>query len=183
MARPRPAAAVKLVISLLSGDEDLLRRAQQLLSRRYGAVEAESAALPFTQSDYYELEMGANLLRRVISFHAPIAPDRLDEIKLETNALEREIADQCADPLIVRPVNVDPGYVDSSKFVLATMKDRGHRIYLSRGVYAEVTLLFADGRWQAQPWTYPSYREPGVQTFLAQARERLTAQRREGAAE
>ena len=39
-----------------------------------------------------------------------------------------------------RAVNVDPGYVDGARLVLASTKDHAHRIWLRDGIYAEVTL-------------------------------------------
>ncbi len=65
-----------------------------------------------------------------------------------------------------------------STFVLATTKAHAHRIYLGRGIYAEATLLFENGAWRAQPWTYPDYRRPDVLEFLGRVRR---AWRREAA--
>ncbi len=177
MAEPRTPQPVKLFAGLLAGDTDILRRARQLLTKRFGPVDAESELWPFDQTDYYEDEMGPHLQRWFISFEPLIRADQLVSIKHETNALEREIAEQCLSPDIIRPVNIDPGYVDLTKLVLATTKDRGHRLYLSHGIYAEVTLQYTSGAWQTQPWTYPDYARPEVQAFFVRLRERLRAQR------
>ncbi len=177
MGKPRPAAHVKLFVGLLCGDVDLLRRTRQLLVRRYGPVDLESEIWPFDQTDYYAAECGPDLKRWFLSFERPIRPDMLAEIKHETNAVEAELADACLDPLIPRPVNIDPGYVDLGKLVLATTKDRAHRICLGMGIYAEVTLYFSQGVWQMWPWTYPDYRKPEYHAFFTRVRERLRAQR------
>jgi hypothetical protein len=177
MARPRTASPVKLFAGLLSGDPDLLRRARQLLTRRFGPVDAESAVWRFEQTDYYEAEMGPQLERWFVSFQNLLPPDRLAEIKLETNALEAEIADQVLRPDLPRPVNIDPGYIDLGKLVLATTKDRAHRLYLGHGIYAEVTLQYTRGAWQCQPWTYPDYRRPEYHAFFERVRELLRTQR------
>ena len=177
MARPRAAQPVKLFAGLLSGDPDLLRRARQLLVRRFGPVDLESDLWRFDQTDYYEAEMGPNLQRRFLSFEQPVFPDHLAEIKHETNAVEQEIADDCLSPEIPRPVNIDPGYVDLTKLVLATTKDRGHRIYLGHGIYAEVTLQYSAGTWQVQPWTYPDYQRPEYHAFFVRVRDRWREQR------
>jgi len=177
MAEPRAPQPVKLFAGLLAGDPDLLRRARQLLARRFGPVDAESDVWPFDQTDYYEVEMGPHLQRWFISFEPLIGADQLVSIKHETNALEQEIAAQCLESEIRRPVNIDPGYVDLTKLVLATTKDRGHRLYLSHGIYAEVTLQYVGGAWQTQPWTYPDYARPEVHAFFVRLRERLRAQR------
>lgn len=179
MARPRAAKPVKLFAGLLSGDPDLLRRARQLLTRRFGPVDLESDLWPFDQTDYYEAEMGPDLQRCFLSFETLIAPDHLAEIKLGTNAVEQEIAEACLLPDIPRPVNIDPGYIELTKLVLATTKDRGHRIYLGHRIYAEVTLQYTAGAWQPLPWTYPDYTRPEYHAFFVKVRERLRAGRRE----
>jgi hypothetical protein len=177
MGKPQRPQPVKLIVGLLSGDVDLLLRARQLLTRRWGPVDLESDLWPFDTTDYYEPQMGPGLQRRFLSFAETVAPDRLLEIKHETNAVEQQIADQCLLPDIPRPVNIDPGYIDLTKLVLATTKDRGHRVYLGHGIYAEVTLQFVGGAWQPLPWTYPDYRRPEYHAFFAQVRERLRQQR------
>jgi hypothetical protein len=73
-----------------------------------------------------------------------------------------------------RPVNIDPGSVSLTKLVLASTKNREHRIYLRDGVYAEVTLAFRDQEWQAMPWTYADYRREDVRSFLKSARRRFS---------
>ena len=61
MGKPRAPRPVKLLVGLLSGDLDLLRRARQLATRRWGATDLESEVWPFDQTDYYAAEMGARL--------------------------------------------------------------------------------------------------------------------------
>ena len=178
MARPHPPAPVKLFVGLLSGDPDLFRRARQLLGRAFGAVDCESDHWPFDQTDYYAQEMGAGLQRCFLGFSPLISPDRLAEIKRTTNALEEQIAADCLLPDIPRPVNIDPGYLDLTKLVLATTKDRGHRIYLGAGIYAEVTLQYAHNVWQTLPWTYPDYTRPEYHAFFTQLRAQLHERRR-----
>jgi hypothetical protein len=71
-----------------------------------------------------------------------------------------------------RPVNIDPGYLMLGKLVLASTKDRAHRIYLRDGIYAEECLYYVAG-WQSRPWTYPDYQRADYQQFFDQVRERL----------
>jgi hypothetical protein len=68
-------------------------------------------------------------------------------------------------------VNADPGYLTGAKLVLASTKDFAHRIYLRRGIFAEITLSFRAGAWQAHPWTFPDYRSGLYHAFLRQARD------------
>lgn len=178
MARLRPTLPVKLICGLLSGDSDLLRRARQMMIRRWGAIDLESEIWPFTQTDYYKAQMGENLLRQFVSFERLIRPDELAEIKIATNSIEGEIAEQILDPAIVRPVNLDPGYIDLGKLVLATTKDRSHRIHIGSRIYAEVTLHYVEERWQTWPWTYRDYAEGHYFDFLSRVRTALHESRR-----
>jgi hypothetical protein len=179
MARPRAPQPVKLFCGLLSGDRDLLQRARQLLARRFGPIDLESDIWPFDQTDYYEPEMGPGLQRQFVSFERPTHPDALPGVKHDSNAIEQKIAEQCAGLEIPRPVNLDPGYLDLGKLVLATTKDRSHRLYIGQSMYAEVTLHFVNGDWQTWPWTYPDYRRPEYHQFFSRVRDRFRQQRRD----
>jgi hypothetical protein len=99
-------------------------------------------------------------------------------VKLQTNDWEAEYARQGRhdDP---RPLNLDPGYLTPAKLVLASTKDHAHRIYLARGIYAEVTLSFKDRQWRAHPWTFPDYRRADYQQFFSECRQRVLAAQRE----
>jgi Domain of unknown function (DUF4416) len=180
MADPRPPIPVLLVTAVFSRYADALSLARAQLEQTYGPVEKLSPVFVFDQTDYYEQEMGSDLLKQFIAFHDLITPERLPEIKLHTNILERELA-QCGRYPETRPVNIDPGYLQLGKFLLATTKDQGHRIYLRDGIFAEVTLRFTAGVFEPWPWTYADYRQPGVLAFLQEARayyhDRLRAAR------
>lgn len=176
MGNARRPALVKLFVGLLSGDADLLRRARQKLIRRFGPVDLESEIWPFTQTDYYEQEMGPNLLRQFVAFDRLIRGDQLAEIKQFTNAVEAEIAEDCLALEIPRPVNLDPGYVELAKLVLASTKNATHRVYLGEGIFGEVTLHFVSGCWRPWPWTYPDFRTDHYQEYFIKLRNAYQAQ-------
>ncbi len=178
MARIRVPKPVKLIVGLLSGDEDLLQRARQLLVKKYGTADLNSGILPFSETDYYEQEMGPNLQRRFMSFEKLIRADELPRLKHETNKLEASIADDCLTLDMSRPVNIDPGYVDASKLILATTKNHAHRVYMADGIFAEVTMRIVDGAWQNWPWTYPDYQTPEAHAWFMKVRQRLREQHR-----
>lgn len=173
MGIPRSAKPVKLICGLLAGDDDLLRRARHLLIRSYGPVDVESEIWPFTYTNYYTDEMGPNLRRKFLAFEQLIRPDHLAEIKRSTNNIETEIAEQTAALDILRPLNLDPGYVDLGKLVLASTKDHAHRVYLGQGIYAEVTLAYVRGAWTPWPWTYPDYKSPEYAEYFVRVRNKL----------
>lgn len=173
MGRVRPVDSVKLICGLLAGDEDMLRRARQLLTKHVGPIDMTSDIWPFTQTSYYEADMGPNLLRMFVAFRDLALPDRLIEIKHETNALEEQVAADCAALGVARPVNLDPGYVQLGKLVLASTKDASHRVYLGAGIYGEVTLTYAHDKWHTARWTYLDYQQEIYHEFFTRVRERL----------
>lgn len=168
MSRPVAHEKVCLIAGMLSRFPELFSRAADTVSARFGKVSRESEILPFDFTDYYAPDMGEDLWRKFYAFERPIEPERLVEIKLWTNELEEKMAG--ADYPVARPINLDPGYVAASKLVLATTKDHAHRIYLARGIYAEVTLSFVEKEFRPMPWTYPDYRTGPYRRFFEAVR-------------
>lgn len=166
---PRP---VNLICGFISNDADLIRRAIRILTQYYGPTDAVSGIWPFDDTDYYEPEMGTNLLRQFASFAELIDPGRLASIKVHTNEVEGRICYECGLPRGQRPVNLDPGYIELSKLVLATTKNGSHRIYMREGIYAESTLHYREGKWQPWPHTYPDYASGRYDAFFEDARNR-----------
>lgn len=112
----------------------------------------ESPSLVFDYTSYYEKEMGSPLRRTIVAFEKLVARDALPAIKITTNAMEESCIEDGK-----RTINLDPGYLSLENVCLATTKPYSHRIYLSQGIWAEVTLSYKDNSYQAFPWTYPDY--------------------------
>ena len=154
MGEPQAPVPVKLVVGVLTSSKELLEKARGILEKSYGQVDFESDRYDFTLTDYYEKEMGSNLGRWFWSFEELIDPGRLVDIKLRCNAIEMDLAvDRC------RPINLDPGYLDFHKFVLASVKDRAQKIYLAQGIYADPTLFFLKGEFHHYDWTLPDFKD------------------------
>jgi hypothetical protein len=171
---PKP---VKLFVALLSNDPALFSRSLTHLQSQYGSVDLESESYPWNMTDYYRKEMGENLLRKFVTFERLISPDALTRIKLTTNDLEISLSDG-GSPTSPRRVNLDPGYVDTTKLVLASAKNQAHRIYLAHGIYAEVTLLYYRGEFHPFIYTYPDYQWPETYAFLRRAQQQYRQQLR-----
>jgi Domain of unknown function (DUF4416) len=165
MSIPQPPRPAKLVIGLLLGRKDPFPDVVAELEAAFGGPDLVSPWMPFGYTTYYEKEMGSGLLRRVLAFRTLIAQDRLAEIKLATNAMEQARAVGGR-----RRVNIDPGYLLQERFVLATGKNFSHRIYLGQGIYADLTLIYHHGEFQALPWTYPDYADRPLRRFLLAVR-------------
>ncbi len=170
MGKIRLPPPVLLIVAAFSRHEEALRWAQEKLPAFFGPIARTSTDFAFNQTDYYDSSMGPGLRKRFLVFHDLISADQLADIKLRTNELEQELiqAESWSEP---RPLNLDPGILSLGKFMLATTKDQAHRIYLSDGIYAEVTLRFQDHAFHPWPWTYADYREPAVLAFLGEARD------------
>jgi hypothetical protein len=177
MGAPTFPSPVKLLIALLATDSTQLTLAATRLESSYGAIDVESATFAWSTTDYYREEMGEHLLRKFVAFAPLISPEALAHLKLETNALEILLAGD-PSPAARRRVNLDPGYLDATKLVLASTKNQAHRIYLSQGIYAEVTLLYHHGGFHPFIYTYADYRWPETHEFLRRVRKRYLEQLR-----
>ena len=142
------------ICAVMFTDDDTYRKAEIKLLEKYGALADHSDIFDFTFSDYYEEEMGTGLKKRFVSFRIPFATERLAAAKRTSNSIE-EITGRIKEGRIVRRVNIDPGYVTMDKVVLASTKDNSHRIYLSDGIYAEVTLRYHKGAFEPLPRSFP----------------------------
>ena len=131
----------------------------------FGQIDCSYGPVLFGFSEYYKDEMGSGLLKSYYTFQTLMDRETLSEKKQFTNAVEQR-------SLILgkRSINLDPGYLAPDKLVLATTKDFYHRIYLSGGIYGEVTLHFRKGAFRYFSWTYPDYKDPAFLDFLTTAR-------------
>jgi hypothetical protein len=175
MGKPRVPRLVKLICGLISAERDLLNRTRQILSRELGPIDSVSDVWAFDQTDYYEAEMGCDLLRQFVAFERLVSPESLAAVKHETNAIEARLAEECLALGVERPVNIDPGYVAVNKLVLATTKDASHRVSIGQRMYAEVTLRWVSGAWEVQAWTYPDFRQGHYDAYFEGLRAEIVA--------
>ena len=143
----------------------------------WGEIAHCSPMFDFTETNYYAQTMGTDLKKKLFAFKQLIDPDRIVEAKHRSNQwedafkLEHDYEEE-------RPLNVDPGYLTEAKLVLATTKDRDHRLYLRDGIFAEVTLYFRQGVWEKSRWTYPDYQRSDFHDFFNQCRSYYRSQPR-----
>jgi len=114
------------------------------------------------------------------SFERLIEADQLLEIKRQTNVFEDEFAPllRTSSTNVKRPVNLDSGYIEQAKVILASTKNFYHRIYLGGGVFGEVTMHFRNNTYQFFPWTYPDYQSKDYQEFFLRMRHIFRSQLR-----
>lgn len=170
---------VILIVALISRYEDALEWSRSEIEKQWGPIELASNVFDFVETGFYEASMGNNLKKQFVAFEALMDPSNLPSVKIATNDLELAYAQQHSH-VEDRPLNLDPGYLTLAKLVLATTKDRDHRLYLSQGIYAEVTLHFQAKKWQKRPWTYPDYQREDFQEFFTQCRDLLRSKYKSG---
>jgi hypothetical protein len=153
MGQVKKHPPVKLIMGFIFKDQNLLNNAKNILEKQFGKIDFESETVPFRHTDYYEKEFAKDLNRKFISFKRLIRPQELPKIKIVTNSIEQRISSG-----LNRKINIDPGYIDLSKLVLASTKDYKHRIYLNKGIYAEITLFYQNKSFRCWDWTYPDYK-------------------------
>jgi len=159
---------------MLSSDAALFDACALVINREYGPLEFESENLPWNNTEYYRDEMGDHIIRKFIFLERLMDPGELSLIKVFTNNVENSFAAREAG-VSRRRINLDPGYIDQAKVVLATTKDFAHRIYLGGGIYAEVTLRYSnvDRAFIPFDYTYPDYRTDAYRLLFNKARDSL----------
>ena len=159
---------------------ELLDRLQHL----WGPIDYQSQEYPFDQTDYYREEMGEGLQRSIISFADLRSPEELPITKLHCMNIEAAFArhpppnsQEAQDVRVIyRTINLDIGYLDHNKIVLASVKGLGQKIYLSLGIYADLVARYGHGRYQPFEWTFPDFKEGRYDTDLAHLRQQYLEQ-------
>ena len=166
----------KLIVGVIYHDKEIYERALEILTDKFGPVDAVSEEFSFSKefSTYYDEEIGGEGRRLILSFRDTVDASLQAEIKTFTNSVEAEFSVNGN-----RKINLDPGFINHGRLMLATTKPAGFRIPLSDGIYTELTLFFARGGWHEFPWTYRDYRSERVQSFITEVRKNYLSARRE----
>ena len=173
MSEPSRADDVKLISSLFSSNKAFINEIIHVLEHRFGSVDWTSPELFFDRTQYYAEEMGWPLHRRFVSFKELIRPQDVVEVKLETNRIENEYLEDGN-----RRINIDPGDVSLERLILVTGKNYTHRIYLSKGIFADLTLIFNRASFRPLEWTFKDYGSPEIISLFNGVRERYKRQLR-----
>lgn len=166
MAKPQAVDPVKLFAAVLWVQPNPLQSAMESLRSNWGEIDFEGADYPFDITDYYESEMGGGLKRRLVSFRKLALPDCLSSAKHICNEIEDRLSGEKG-----RSVNLDIGYLDHNKIVLASFKGAGQKIYLTDGVWADMVARYRGGRYCPFEWTFPDFRDGRYDHELIQIRQ------------
>ena len=165
----------KLIVGIIYNNPSAYERAIDMLVAEFGEIDAESERFSFSKefSGYYDDELGGEGMRVILSFKEPVDASRQAEIKEMTNEMERTLSEDGK-----RKINLDPGFINHGRLMLATTKNAGFRIPLKNGIYTELTLFWAKGAWHKLPWTYRDYQSEKVQKFITEVRKTYLEQRK-----
>ncbi|MEL7498564.1 MAG: DUF4416 family protein [Planctomycetota bacterium] len=172
MGQTRPAKPVMLMTAISSSYPAAIDWAIEELPKHFGPIGLVGERFLFDQTRFYQSTMGNRIEKQMVAFEQLIDPADLADVKNQTNCLEQTYIDSHDHPCS-RSINLDPGYVTEAKLVLATVKNRDHRIYLRDGIYAEVTLSYHNKQWNSSRWTYPDYLLDQNIEFLTNCRDQL----------
>jgi hypothetical protein len=171
--KPSNPFPVKLIIAALYSDDLLFRKAKQVCADRFGRIDFESRPFEFDVTDYYFAEMGSPVFRAFISFEILIDPSQITHIKIKSNNIEDLFAVQGK-----RKVNLDAGYMDFDKLVLASAKYNWNKVYIGQGIWADITLHYEKGDFIPLPWGFPDFKSGKYNQELLKIRELYKLQRK-----
>lgn len=172
MSRLKDSIKVKPMAALFSADREKISSAALKLEEKLGPLDYISNEFEFNQTSYYREEMGWPLYKRFLAAERLMDPADLVDLKIWADQVESDFAGG-ADQ---RNINIDPGYICAERLVLATGKNFTHRIYLDRGVYADLTLVFEKGGFKSLPWTFPDYASVEVKQMMFDIRQKYMDQ-------
>jgi len=165
---------VKAIAAIFSADRKLLAEAGMEFEAEAGPIDYISREFLFDQTDYYREEMGWPIKKRFFSAERLMDPTDLIDLKIKAMAMEAGFVSDDGR----RRVNIDPGYISAERLILATGKNYIHRVYLGRGVWADLTLIYESGEFRTLPWTYPDYAAKEVRLIMKDIRAKYLDQLR-----
>ncbi|MFH1399688.1 MAG: DUF4416 family protein [Candidatus Woesearchaeota archaeon] len=142
----------KLFSGIMYAQDTVLQQALEKLQEKFGPIVTKSEIFDFTFTNYYKKEFGSNLKKLFVVFKKPIERESLPDIKLFTIALEKQFSEQGK-----RRINIDPGYIALNNVVVATTKELPHRVYLSKGIFADLQLILKKGKAETLKHTFADY--------------------------
>lgn len=157
---------VKIFVGMVSSDAALFEEVGAKLEEMLGPSDLRSPVWNWDHTSYYLKEMGADLKRHFIFFKRLVDPGIMPDLKLKTVEMENMYLNANGG----RKINLDPGYLDSARVLLVSSKDFSHRVYIGKGIYGEVTLVYSGNDYQILPYTYPDFKFKEYQDLFKKAR-------------
>ena len=162
------APHIKLFVAVLASPDVERGLVVSILSEVFGSVDYVGEPHTFDVTDYYSEEMGSHLVRFFVGFTGPHHADILVPGKRACLELEKGLS---ADGK--RTVNLDLGYLDHHKVVLASTKGAAHKLFLSDGIYGDLVARYAQGSYRPFEWSFPDFKDGRYNTGLEALRRGL----------
>lgn len=166
---PEKPEKVKFFAGLFYSDKNVLGKAIALMKKKYGDIDFTSEEIDFDFTDYYEPEMGKSLKKVFISFKKLIDREKVVEAKIFTNKIEDKFSGKGEKNC--RTINIDPGYITLHNVLLPSAKERPHKVYIGKGLFGDIVLMYYNGKFEDSKHTFPDYRTEKVKAIMAQIRE------------
>lgn len=168
-----PECLCKWILGILGPGERPPEALWQALETAFGPIEYKGGPLPFDGTDYYREEFGDGLYRGFIAFRGVSSPEKLPALKHAASRIEAAWARDGR-----RLFNLDIGYMDPDKVVLASFKRGPCKLYLGDGVYADLLLKYAQGRFEPMPWAFADFQDGRYQKSFLVIRQKLKSELR-----
>jgi hypothetical protein len=161
---------IKYFAVIMTRRTDLLPVVLKKLGRYFGKSDYISEWFDFIYTSFYEPEMGQNLKRCIVSFAKNLPPEILPKSKKWTAKVENKFRQNGK-----RQINIDAGYMDFGKVVLASGKTGGHKISLTKNCYADMIMDYQKGSFHPMPWCFPDFASGVYNKALIEIRSLLKA--------
>lgn len=154
---------MNLLIAIMYSNKETYNKVKTILTEKFGEIKKQSNEYNFDQfTNYYEKEMGKNLVKIFLIFNKEIDKQDLIKIKQQTTNIEKQFSENNK-----RTINLDPGYVNEKELVLASFKKgTNYKEDLGEGVYAHKVLEFKNQKAEIFWHTFPDYRVKENQEFF-----------------
>jgi len=168
MSLPESFPRVLPVVSVLYSNSEILRNSIHSLQLYFGEVVLFSEPYPFDMTDYYQAEMGSSILRAWLCFSPLRDPSELPVWKEHCIELEEKFESGGK-----RQLNIDPGYLDHGKLVLASCKAAPDKIYMGSGVFAHICLRYKRGDFHGPEHSFADFIDGRFDEFFRSAKRLL----------
>lgn len=167
MLKLTPATQGVIFASIIYNKSQSLNEIKKIWSEHFDLYEAYTPN--FNPSlEYYSKEMGEHLERVIFFSSLKVERTQMIDFKVWATSIESKYAENNK-----RSLNIDIGILCLEQVLLSTSKPYSHRIYLNKGVYAELTYKYENKSYHFLPWTYPDYQHQEKVDFFNSMRSRL----------
>ena len=159
---------VKLIIGAIYFDRQILEYSKEKMRQLKLKVVFQSDEFDFNLTEYYAAEMGNDLKRCFLSTEGLQKIETVFEWKLKMVEIENYLRQNGK-----RRINLDPGYIDYHRLVLLSSKEGAQKIYLRKGIWADLVLLKDKYGYKELPWTFPDIKDGRYNDFFLKVHKKF----------